>query len=215
MDQPFMKLRLGLTGDKSYYLRNGTEDYFKKMRAAYTDIQEDTTSEYAYFAFFTLCSATLEYSLNFVLADYCLEQFGMDRYKTYLDEYIKLSFKNKLLLLPHIISNGKFVMNEDCFAFKRLAEMIHLRNQLMHNKEFLVEFDLPLNFKVEDGGLIVPEGQESIEFNIEMKDTPIQKLNKENCIYYGNAMGDFKKYLMTPALTDGLKANKMIKVHYA
>jgi hypothetical protein len=30
--------------------------------------------------------------------------------------------------------------------------MIHLRNQLMHNKEFLVGFDLPLNFKVEDGG---------------------------------------------------------------
>jgi len=30
MDQPFMKLRLRTYRDKSYYLRNGTEDYFKK-----------------------------------------------------------------------------------------------------------------------------------------------------------------------------------------
>jgi hypothetical protein len=213
MDQPFIKLKLGLTGNKSYYLRNGTEDYLKKMRAAYKDIQADATSEYLYFGFFTLCSATLEYALNFILADYCVEQFGIERYKTYLEEYISLKFKNKLLLLPHVISNGKFVMNEDCAAFKRLAEMINLRNQLLHNKEFLSEFDLPINLKEEEGSLIVPLGEESLNFTLEIKDTPIQRLNKENCLHYGNAIGDFKKYIMTPALTVGLSVNMMVKEH--
>lgn len=210
MDQPFIKLKLGLTGNKSYYLRNGTEDYYKKMRAAYKDIQAGITSEYLYFSFFTLCSATLEYSLNFILADYCVEQFGIERYKTYLEEYISLKFKNKLLLLPHIISNGKYAMNEDCSAFKRLAEMINLRNQILHNKEFLNEFDLPLNFGEELGGLIVPQEQEEINFTLELKETPVEKLSRENSIHYGKAIGDFKKFVMTPALTDGLSMNKMI-----
>lgn len=214
MDQPYIKLKLGLTGNKSYYLRNGTEDYFKQMRAAYKDIQAGATSEYLYFSFFTLCSATLEYSLNFLLADYCVEQFGIERYNTYLEEYISLKFKNKLLLLPHIISNGEFAMNEDYSSFKRLAEMINLRNQVLHNKEFLTEFDLPLNLEEKDGALIVPVGEEVINFSLEIKDTPIQKLTMENCLYFGNAMGDFKSYIMTPALTDGLTVNKMVIKHH-
>jgi hypothetical protein len=213
MDQPFIKLQLGLTGSKSYFLRNGTEDYFKKMRAAFKDIQADVKSDYLYFGFFTLCSATLEYSLNFILADYCVEQFGINRYRTYLEEYISLKFKNKLLMLPHIISNGAFAINEDCAAFKRLAEMINLRNQLLHNKEFLNEFDLPLNFEEKDGSLIVPIGEEELKFTLELKQTPIERLTKENCLNYGQAIGDFKKYIMTPALTHGLSANTMIKKH--
>ena len=68
---PSIQLVFNLTGDKSYYLWNGTETYYKKLRAAYTDILNDLNSEYFYFGFLTLYAATLEYSLNFILADYC------------------------------------------------------------------------------------------------------------------------------------------------
>jgi hypothetical protein len=215
MDQPYLKLRLNLTGSQSYYLYNGTEDYFKKMRAAYKDVQSGVVSEYLYFGFFTLCSATLEYSLNFLLADYCIEQFGIDRYKIYLEQYLNINFKNKVLTLPHIISNGKFQMNEDSPSFKKIEGMISLRNQLLHNKAFLTGFELPINLEEKDGELVVPEGKEIVNFSFEIKDTPIERLTKENCLQFGNAIGDFKKYIMTPALTNGLYVNEMIRTHQA
>ena len=181
------------------------------MRAAYKEIQSGVTSECLSFAFFTLCSATLEYSLNFLLADYCVEQFGTDRYRTYLEQYLNMNFKNKLLMLAHNTSNGKFRTKDDSPSFKRIEEMITLRNQLLHNKAFLNSFEFPINLEEKDGGLIIPEGKELIDFNLEVKETPIERLTKENCLHFGNAIGDFKKYVMTPALTDGLSVNEMIK----
>ena len=204
------KLKIELTGNKSYYLFNGTEQYYKKLRAAYRDIQNDDKADYLYFGFFTLCSATLEYSLNFILADYCVEKFGIDKYKNYLDEFISLKFKNKLLMTPHIVSDGKFIMNEDCTALKKLAELINLRNRLLHNKEFLNEFNLPLNLKEENGNLIIPEGSENIEFAFEVKENPIDSLDKAKCLSYGNALGDFRKYIMKPAIEGSLEKNKMV-----
>ena len=207
----FVKLKIELTGETSYYLFNGTENYYKKLRCAHKAIENNEVNEYLYFGFFTLCAATLEYSLNFILADYCIEKFGIEKYKTYLDEFISLKFKNKLLMCPHIISDGKYVMNDDCSSFKLLAELINLRNRILHNKEFLNEFFLPLNLKEENGELIVPEGLNNVDIAFEVRQNPIDILNKSKCLAYGKALGDFKKYLMNPALKGHIRENKMIK----
>lgn len=209
MDELAAKLKINLTGNKSYYLYNGTELYYNQMRAAYKDIKNEVSAGYLYFSFFTLCAATLEYSLNYILANYCVEKFGVDRYKVYLDEFISLKFKNKLLMTPHLISDGKFVMNEDCEPFKKLCEMINLRNRILHNKEFLTEFELPLNLEVKDGEILVPEAREIIDFEIVVKN-PIDRLTKENCLAYGLAMGHFKRFIMRPAIASGLDINSMI-----
>jgi len=210
----FAKIKVNLTGDKSYYLHNGTELYYRQLSEAYVDVKAGGGKGYLLFSFFTLCAATLEYSLNFLLADYCIEQFGMDRYQTYLDEYLKLSFKNKLLMLPHILSNGQFAMNEDSASFKRLCEMINLRNKVLHNKEYLTEFELPLNLKVEDGYIVVPPGQENIEFQLTVKENAIEHLTQTNCLYFADALGEFKKLIMNPALNNELKSNKLLKRAY-
>lgn len=112
-------------------------------------------------------------------------------------------------MTPHLISDGKFVMNEDCEPFKKLCEMINLRNRILHNKEFLTEFELPLNLEIKDGEIFVPEGREIIDFEIVVKN-PIDKLTKENCLAYGLAMGQFKRFIMRPAIASGLDINSMI-----
>jgi hypothetical protein len=209
--QPLAKLKIGLTGSKSYYLYNGTEVYYRQMRTAFKDIKSGNAAEYLHFAFFTLCAATLEYSLNFILADFCIEKFGMDRYRTYLEEYINLKFKSKLMMLPNIISDGTFVINEDTEAVKVLYELINLRNRVLHNKEFLTEFELPLNLSLENDQLVIPPGREIVEFEMTFKETPLELLTKAQCLKFGDAIGEFKKLIMTPAITDGLAENKMIK----
>jgi len=209
--EPSARLIINLTGDKSFYLWNGLETYYKKLRAAYTDILNDLNSEYLYFGFFTLCASTLEYSLNFILADYCIDKFGPENYKTYCKEYIGLSFQNKLLMIPHIISDGKYMLNENHPSFNQLEDLITLRNRILHNKEFLKEINIPIQGELIDGIVIVPIEKSEVEFSIDVATNYIDTLTKDKCINYGNALGDFKQFIMTPALTKDLKENPMIK----
>ncbi|MDR2084402.1 MAG: hypothetical protein LBP67_05355 [Bacteroidales bacterium] len=190
-------------GDKSYILWNGTEAYYQKLREAYLDIKNDKDTKYLHFGFFTLCASTLEFSLNFLLTNYCVNHFGHEDYKKYAEAYIGLPFSKKLLMAPSIISNGKYMLNEDNTSFKTLKELIALRNKILHNKEFLQEFDFPL---LNDVNQKVP-----IEFQIQMGDNPIDSLDKQLCLRYGDALGQFKTLIMIPALENNLEINEMIR----
>ncbi|WP_291860230.1 hypothetical protein [Marinilabilia sp.] len=211
--KPKSKLLINLTGDKSYYLWNGTDSYYDKLRSAYMDIKNDNISDYLLFGFFTLCSATLEYSLNYILADYSVDKFGPENYKSYCREYIGLSFRNKLLMIPHIISDGKYQMNDEATSFKTLEELIILRNKIMHNKEFLKEFDLPINGELLEDKVYIPLDKSKWDFKINIADNYIDTLTKEKCLKFGDALGEFKKYIMTPALSKKLNVNEMILKH--
>lgn len=206
------KLQLEITGKgNSFILYNGTEQYYKRLRAAYLDIKNDNHNEYLYFCFISLCSSTLEYSLNFILADYCVENFGPRNYRTYLEEFIKIKFKNKLFLLPHIISEGKYKINEDSFSFKKLAELINLRNKILHNKEFLKEFDSGIKLEINGENIILPEGtDEIINFSFEVEDNIIDKIDKRLCLEIAEAIGDFKKFIMIPAVESRLTENTLL-----
>lgn len=209
---PDGRILICLTGGKSYYLWNGTETYYKKLRSAYLDISNNVNSEYLYFGFFTLCASTLEYSLNFILTDFCVEKFGPDDYKIYCNEYLNLHFRNKLFMLPHIISNGEYITNEDNSSFKKLEELISLRNRILHNKESLKELDIPkIQGEVINDNFVIAANNTEIEFIIDYGVNYIDTLTKEKCISFGNALGDFKTYLMTPALNNELQENPMIK----
>ncbi|MDY0143949.1 MAG: hypothetical protein RBR97_18865 [Bacteroidales bacterium] len=213
--QPSGKLIINLRGnDKSFVLWNGTESYYKKLRSAYKEVSKENYSEHLYFGFFTLCSATLEYSLNFILADFAVKKFGPYKYKDYCDGYINLPLRRKLFMSPHIISEGNFVINENHNSFKKLERLIILRNRILHNKEFLKEFEIPdLNLEVSKDGIIVPEEKTEINFEFEIKDNPIDTLNQKICIEFGNSLGDFKKYIMTPSINGELMENPMILKH--
>lgn len=206
------KLKLELTGNgKSYVLYNGTEQYYKKLRAAYLDIKNGNHNEYLYFSFITLCSSTLEYSLNFILADYCVEKFGAEKYKTYLEEFISLKFKNKLLLIPHLITEGKYKINDNSFAFKKLVQLINLRNKILHNKEFLKEFESGIKLDFINENLIIPEGTDDIiNFSFEIEDNIIDKIDEKLCLEIAEAMGDFKKYIMIPAIETTFEETTLI-----
>jgi hypothetical protein len=103
-------------------------------------------------------------------------------------------------MTPSIVTEGQLTFNEDHKSYKNLLELISLRNKVLHNKDFLEEFDFP---KL--------EGKEkNIEFQIKVEPNHIDRLKKENCMTFGNALGEFKKYLMTPALNHDLKENEMI-----
>ena len=185
----------------SYLLWNDTETYYKKLRLAYKDIKDNKISDYSYFSFFILSAATLEYSLNYIIADYCINTYGPEKCRPFIEGYISLNFKKKILMTPSIISNGQLIFNEDKTAFQKLNELVSLRNKIMHRKEVLYEFETP------DLKTI---GEKKIEFNVEKKINPIDDLNKDKCLGFGNALGDFKKYIMEPWFDNDMKENQLL-----
>jgi len=198
-------------GNKIYFLWNGTETYYEKLRIAYKDILNDVKSEYLYFSFFTLCASTLEYSLNHILINYSIDAFGYNKYKTYFETYINIPFRKKLLMLPYIISNGKYVFNENYSSYKVLEELITLRNKILHNKDFLNEYEFSKIKRFgESTGKDIDSEHGNVEFEIPFDENFIDTLTKDKCLIFGDALGDFRKYIMTPFLSGNLIENKMV-----
>ena len=67
-----------LMGGESYALVNNVDEYNNKLDALIEDIKQGKgkSCDYLYFAFVSLASATLEYSLNFMLAAYCFKKYN-------------------------------------------------------------------------------------------------------------------------------------------
>lgn len=201
------RLLINVEGDGTSYIHyNSTESYYKKLRAAYIDIENNKSSEYLFFGFFTLCAATLEFSLNFLLTDHCIDRFGVDHYRAYAESYLRIDVRNRLTMCPGICSDGKVVMNEESSAYKNLLEMISLRNKIIHGKEFLEAVEMP-KFKEANAS------KEEINFSIPIKANHIDTLTKEMCLKFGKSLGSFKKYIMEPILAKDLQSNEMIIIN--
>ena len=184
---------------KSYILTNGTNDYYNKLRIAHKDILDKKECEYLLFPYTILCVSTLEYSLNYMLSSHCLDKFGPDWYKKHTEAYISINFNKKLLMSPSIVSDGKYLMNEDNHAYKNLLELIALRNKIVHNKEFLKE----LTFT--DIEVVSTEKEFEIEFTEVLKE-----LTNKQCLEFGESLGKFKNFIMIPALNNTFGENEMV-----
>lgn len=210
-------LKICLSGnDKSYYLWNNAQKYYDKLNHALEDIKkEEQPASYLYFSFISLSSATLEYSLNLLYAMYFFNKFGVPLYKRYLESHKSISFRNKLFILPHVLSEGKLVINENCRYVESLNTLISIRNDLLHNSEKAQEFEFPdIHAIVEGNNLIVPIEYAQVEWEISPKDNAIESLNKKLCIEVGEAMSSFYKMVLVPYIDFGtLEENDFIRAY--
>lgn len=199
------RIALSLTGDNSFMLTNNAEEYYRQMTDALSDITNDTSSSYLYFAFISLASATLEYSLNLMIAWFCFDKYNYpecNRYiKKYMLEYKRRSFKDKLFFVPSLVSDGVYVLNDNNKYVKSLEKMISIRNSLLHNKEKIQVFTSPdLGGKVMDGEVWISIENAKFSFQITTEDNIIKALTKEVCVEIGMAMLEFKRQILNPVL---------------
>ena len=207
------RILISMLDTKSFAINNGTELYYERLRAAYLDIKDDVDKPYLQFAFVTLCAATLEYSLNYLILEYCFDKYGPDNYKRYCDTYIGVKFVEKLYLVPTLLSDGQLVLKSDHKYIKELEELITLRNRILHNKESLEFIETPyLGAKIEDEKLVIPIENTSIQVSFNLKDNHIETLTKQKCLQYGDALGDFKTHILTPFLKKEIKECEILKL---
>lgn len=83
--------------------------------------------------FILTTAAALECSLNDYLVDHYINIYG-DNGKPLLPGLLSMTLKGKLLNIVPLLTSNKFIINTEHKAYQLLAELIKLRNRLVHNK---------------------------------------------------------------------------------
>ena len=212
--EPSFIISCNLAGGESYLLANNTDSYFTRLENAFNDIKSGKGGICV-----TLSSATLEYSLNFMLSVYCFNKYHFPDYEPYLESYRNIRFKNKLTIVPSIISDGVLSLRKEKTSIQCLYELISYRNNLLHNSSSVKvqKFDFPqTGAVVKDDSLFIPRSalkeDLSIEFPIQIEDNYIDMLTAEKCVEFGSALFQFREYIISPYLSKGeLEENELIE----
>ena len=217
-------LSCNLIGGESYALVNNVDEYYARLEVLLEDVKQGKgeSCNYLYFAFVSLASATLEYSLNFMLAVHCFMKYHFPRYEKHLEPLLKIKFAPKIEITPEIVSEGKYTIKKDVPTLQCLKEFVDKRNSLMHNSKAVKvqKFDFPNTGAVEvEGGVFIPQDalndDYTLEFSFDSVDNAITSLSSKWCIRMGDAILTYRDSVITPFLTQsGLKENDLLMKSY-
>lgn len=219
--EPKAILSCNLLGGESYALVNNLDEYYKKLESLLEDIKrgKGETCDYLYFAFVSLASATLEYSLNLMLSVHCFEKYNYPMYEKHLKSFLDINFTTKIEITPEIVSEGKLTIKRDDPTLQNLKELADKRNKLLHNSKAVKvqTFDFPdTGAEILDGCVCVPldalKEEGILEFILELEENVITTLSSKWCIRIGNAIQGYRNNIVTPYLAlTALKENELLE----
>ena len=214
-------LSCNFMGGDSYALVNNVEEYYNRLEALLEDLKQGKgeSCNYLYFAFVSLASATLEYSLNFMLAVHCFIKYHVPMYEEHLQPFLDMKFASKIENTPKIISEGDYIVKRSAPTIQQLKELVKKRHSLMHNSKAarVEKFSFPiLGAEETNGGIFIPQDtlndNNTVEFSIDLKNNDITWLSPEWCMRMGNAILVYRDCVVTPYLsTSGLVENELLE----
>lgn len=215
-------LSYNLTGGESYALVNDVDEYYNRLESLLEDIKQGKgeSCNYLYFAFVSLASATLEYSLNLMLAIHCFRKFRVPMYEEHLQAFLDLKFARKIEITPEIVSEGDYSIKKDVSFLQQLKELVDKRHCLMHNSKAVKvqKFDSPnTGACVIDGAICIPvdslNDDSTLDFHFESKDNAITTLKATWCMRMGNAVLKYRDCVVAPYLNNfELTENELLRV---
>jgi hypothetical protein len=110
--------------------------------------------------FILTTAAALESSLNDYIVDHYIKIYG-NHGKSLIPGLLSMTLKGKLLNIVPLLTSNKFIINTEHKVYQLLAELIKLRNMLVHNKS---DYDIHKAFIREDN-----EGEMFIDIPDELK----------------------------------------------
>lgn len=205
-----LMLSYNLMGGESYALVNDVDEYYSRLETLLDDIKQGKgeSCNYLYFAFVTLASATLEYSLNLMLALHCFRKFHVPMYEEHLQAFLDIKFAPKIEITPEIVSEGKYSIKKDVPTLQQLKELVDKRHSIMHNSKAVKvqKFDSPnMGSCVLDGKICMPvdslNDDGTLDFYFESKDNAITTLKAKWCLRMGDAILKYRDCVVNPYLT--------------
>lgn len=213
-------LSCNLMGGESYALVNNVDEYYSRLESLLEDIKQGKgeSCNYLFFAFVSLASATLEYSLNFMLAVHCFIKYHFPMYEKHLQPFLDIKLATKIEITPEIVSEGEYSIKKDVPALQCLKELVNKRNSLMHNSKAVKvqKFDFPNIGAFEmEGGVFIPQDALNDDYTLELSfdsvENAITSLSSKWCIRMGDAILTYRDNVVTPFLEQsGFKENDLL-----
>jgi hypothetical protein len=129
------------------------------------------------YAFILVAASALESIINNAIIFWAHHHFNPKDYKRMASAFISMSLRGKLDSYIHLVSDGQYVTNNESEAYQVLSELIKVRNEVAHAKDFFHECELETE-EHEDGHLSfeVPNRLKDI-----LSDTPLS-LAQDQCV---------------------------------
>ena len=207
---PQLILSCNLLGGESHAMVNNVDEYYNRLETLLEDIKQGKgeTCNYLYFAFVSLGSATLEYSLNFMLALHCFGKYHYPMYEKHLPPLIKIEFAPKIEITPEIVSEGEYSIRNNSPILQCLKELVNKRNSIMHNSKAVKvqKFDFPnTGARIIEESVVIPvnalNDDGTLSFTLETEENAITSLTTKWCLRMGEAVIKYRDFVITPYLT--------------
>jgi len=135
------------------------------------------------YAFILVAASALESILNNGIIWWAHNRFPMDDYKRMASAFHSMSLRAKLDAFIYVISNSEYITNNESNIYQQLSELIKVRNEVAHKKDFFRVIELDIDEDKEGTlGFEVPDELKSF-----LSDTPLS-LAVEQCKNYRHAL---------------------------
>jgi hypothetical protein len=108
------------------------------------------------YSFILTAAATLESMLNDGIVSWAHGKFPRDDYKRQASAFLSINLRGKLDVIGYLISSGSHITDNTSQTYQDLSNLIKLRNEVAHSKDFFTEVEY---IKDDDGneGYIFPD----------------------------------------------------------
>ncbi|CAM2984235.1 hypothetical protein PAT01_36510 [Pseudoalteromonas atlantica] len=104
------------------------------------------------YSFILVAAASLESLLNESIISWAFQLFPKGDHKRHATAFLSMNLGKKLDALGFLLSSGKFITDNESKIYQTLVNLIKLRNEAAHSKDFYKETDIDYNEPDEDGG---------------------------------------------------------------
>ena len=104
------------------------------------------------YSFILVAAASLESLLNEGIISWAFQLFPKGDHKRHATAFLSMNLGKKLDALGFLLSSGKFITDNESKIYQTLVNLIKLRNEVAHSKDFYKETDIEYGELDEDGG---------------------------------------------------------------
>ncbi|MBK9349335.1 MAG: hypothetical protein IPN05_03705, partial [Sulfuritalea sp.] len=181
--------------------------YLKSVDYLLDHIQdEDSSRNPNKYAFVLVAASALESILNNAVIYWAHHRFGRGDYKRMASAFLSMSLRGKLDSFVFLASDSEFISNNESATYQQLSELIRVRNEVAHAKDFPRECELEIE-ETEEGHL-------SFELPTKLRDalndTPLS-VAYEQCCGYRAALHHLHEILTEFEGNEGLAQSEFCK----
>jgi hypothetical protein len=137
---------------KSYFTFNSAKGLIESSEYLLDHVEDgEIFKNHNKYSFILVSAASLESLLNDGIISWAWQTFPKDDYKRQATAFLSMNLGKKIDALGFLLSSGKYITDNTHDIYQTLTNLIKLRNEVAHSKDFFVETEVEYGPVEEDG----------------------------------------------------------------